>query len=240
MKLLGIDSSSLAASCALCADGELVGEYYINNKMTHSQTLMPMTQELLSRTETALDEVDLLAVTVGPGSFTGLRIGISAVKGMCFGAGKQCVAVSTLEALAYNFACRDGLICAAMDARCQQVYTALFRAKDAVVTRLTDDGAMSLDQLEELLAAKKEPVIFVGDGAALCYNKFGKNTGHALAPQGLRHQRASSVCAAALVALAEGDSCVLPAEALEPTYLRLPQAERELLKKQELANKPSD
>lgn len=237
MKLLGIDSSSLAASCALNDGGALLGEYFIHNKMTHSQTLMPMVRELLLRTDTSLSGLDALAVTVGPGSFTGLRIGIASAKGLAMGADKPCVALSTLESLAFNLGGFEGVICPAMDARRQQVYTALFKVQAGRPARLTGDMALPLAQLAKLLEERREPVIFVGDGAALCYNEFGRAAGYLLAPEALRHQRASSVCAAALAALEENPQRLICADALEPAYLRLPQAERELLEKQREAEK---
>ena len=128
MKILAIDTSSQAASTALWEDGALLGEEYIRVKLTHSQTSLPMVQTLLQHTQTSLEEVDLLAVSVGPGSFTGLRIGIAAVKGIAYALGKPCGAISTLECLAHNFLGVDALVCAVMDARCKQVYTALFRS----------------------------------------------------------------------------------------------------------------
>ncbi len=230
MKLLAVDSSSLAASAALWQEDKLLGEFFINAGLTHSQTLMPMVQQLLHTTGTALGDIDCFAVSVGPGSFTGLRIGIAAVKGMAFGLDKPCVPVSTLEGLAYNLQGFEGVVCPVMDARCQQAYTALFEAGPQGIRRLTGDSALPLEQLAALLQEQKKPLRLVGDGALMCYNSLDKNEGIATAPAALLHQRAASVGAAALRLARQGAFC--PAEALEPAYLRLPQAQRELLARQ--------
>ncbi len=232
MNLLAIDASSLPASCALYRGDVLVAEEFLHNRMTHSQTLMPMVQHMLETAGAALEEVDLVAVTVGPGSFTGLRIGIASAKGMAFGCQKPCLPVSTLEALAWNCLCHKGVVCAVMDARCAQVYTALF-ASDGCggMTPLGKDEAMALADLKDRLAQTKEPVMLVGDGAQLCYNSLEDRKNVVLAPAALRFQRASLLGMAALKALEQGKKPI-PAEELAPTYLRLPQAERELLQKQ--------
>ncbi len=231
MKILAIDSSSLAASAAIWQGDKLLGEFFINAGLTHSQTLMPMVQQLLHTTQTALEDLDCFAVSVGPGSFTGLRIGISAVKGMAFGLQKPCVAVSTLEGLACNLQGFDGILCPVMDARCQQVYTALFEAGAGGIRRLTDDAALPLEELGILLKKQKKSVILVGDGALMCYNNLDQKEGIAVAPAPLRHQRAASVGAVALQRARQGAVC--PADALVPAYLRLPQAQRELLARQQ-------
>ena len=237
MNLLAIDASSLPASCAFYRGDMLVAEEYVHNKMTHSQTLMPMVQHMLQTAGATLEEADLVAVTVGPGSFTGLRIGISSAKGMAFGCGKPCLPVSTLEALAWNCLCHKGVVCAVMDARCAQVYTALFESDGlGTLTPMGQDQALPLARLQERLAQIKEPVMLVGDGAGLCYNSLENKQNVVLAPPALRFQRASSLGMAALAALQRGVKPI-PAEELAPTYLRLPQAERELLQKQAAQNK---
>lgn len=221
--ILGIDSSAISAGCALVEGGKIVAEQFLNTRHTHSETLLPMVSGMLKNAGVALGDVERIAVTAGPGSFTGLRIGISTVKGLCMSAEKPCAAVSTLEAIAYNFIGVDGVICACMDARCKQVYNALFRSEGRVITRLCDDRAITLDELSAELARVEERVILAGDGAeitdAFTENKF------LLAPSMLRFQRGSGVCFAA-----EKLPDVKP-EALMPTYLRLPQAERERIAK---------
>lgn len=219
--ILGIDSSAITAGCALYEDGKIVAEQFLNTRHTHSETLLPMVRSMLDSAKISLSEVDKIAVTTGPGSFTGLRIGISCVKGMCFGAGLPCVPVSTLEAIAYNFVQIDGIICACMDARCKQVYNALFRSENGVITRLCEDRAITLAELSEELSALGERVMLAGDGAELTHGFTEKK--YELAPITLRFQRGSGVCLAA-----EGKP-EIAAAALIPSYLRLPQAERERL-----------
>lgn len=219
--ILGIDSSAITAGCALYKDGKIVAETFLNTSHTHSETLLPMVSTMLESAKLTLSDLDKIAVTTGPGSFTGLRIGISCVKGMCFGADKPCVPVSTLEAIAYNFMQIDGIVCACMDARCKQVYNALFRSENGVITRICEDRAISAAVLSEELAALGERVILAGDGAELM-NGFTDGK-YELAPIALRFQRGSGVCLAAL------DKPEIAAAALMPSYLRLPQAERERL-----------
>lgn len=228
MKILGIDTSSVSASAAVSEDGAILAESFVNVKLTHSQTMMPMLEAMLQNACFSLADIDAFAVTCGPGSFTGLRIGISAVKGMAFPLEKPCIGVSTLRALAYNLTGFEGFVVPAMDARCGQVYTSLFLAEKGHVTRHGEDCAVSLEELGEKLSHiwSDNPVFFVGDGAQLCYNKFQKAGKVFLAPPHLRYARASAVCLAA-----EGQQPVTAA-ALAPSYLRLPQAERELLRKQ--------
>lgn len=229
MLTLGIDTSAVAASAALWEDERLIGESFINVKLTHSQTILPMVQNLFSCCGRAISQVDQFAVSTGPGSFTGLRIGISAVKGMAFGLKKSCVPISTLEALSYNLVGQECVAVAVMDARCQQVYTASFLVGRKNVQRLTEDAALSIQELWEQISKNSGslPLVLVGDGAGLCYNSW-KEEKVLLAPEHLRFQRASSVCAAALH---HPDQRISPAQ-LTPQYLRLPQAQRELLKKQ--------
>lgn len=222
--ILGIDSSAITAGCALYEDGRLVAEEFFNTSHTHSETLLPMVKSMLDNARLTLGSVDKIAVTTGPGSFTGLRIGISCVKGMCFGAEKPCVPVSTLEAIAFNFVGIDGIVCACMDARRRQVYNALFRSENGVITRLCEDRALSLAELDSELSALNERVILAGDGAELAHAFTEKR--YELAPTALRFQRGSGVCLAA-----EGKPAVAAA-ALMPSYLRLPQAERERLEKE--------
>ena len=229
MILLGMDTSAVAASVALWEDGRIIGESFVNVRLTHSQTILPMTQNLLNACGKDISQVDEFAVSVGPGSFTGLRIGISAVKGMAFGTGKRCVPVSTLEALAYLLIGQECIAVSAMDARCQQVYAATFLVGRESVQRLTEDAALSIKQLWEQLTeiSSDLPLILVGDGAQLCYNSWESDR-VLLAPEHLRFQRASAVC---MAALPRRGLSVEPAQ-ISPQYLRLPQAQRELLQKQ--------
>ncbi len=231
MKLLALDTSSQAASAALWEDDKLLGECYANVRLTHSQTALPMTEQLFAATRQSLSDVDCFAVCIGPGSFTGLRIGIAAIKGMAFASQKPCYGVSTLEALAYKLLGQTGWICPVLDARCQQVYTALFRANDTSLTRVWGDEALSVTDLGKRLADLDGPVFLVGDGAALCYDLLsGDLPALRLAPPHIRYQHASSLGLAALRQSMSGVSAI-PAEDLNPVYLRLPQAERELLQK---------
>ena len=222
--ILGIDSSAISAGCALVDGGKIVAEEFLNTRHTHSETLLPMVSGMLKKAGFSLADVERVAVTSGPGSFTGLRIGIAAVKGLCMGVKKPCVGVSTLEAIAYNFIGIDGIICACMDARCKQVYNAIFSSENGIITRLCEDRAITLEELSAELSdrySESGKIILAGDGAELT-DKFteGKFT---LAPPALRFQRGSGVCFAA-----EKYEDIKP-EALMPTYLRLPQAERERL-----------
>lgn len=221
--ILGIDSSAISAGCALVEDRKIIAEEFLNTRHTHSETLLPMVKTMLQTAGAELSDIERIAVTSGPGSFTGLRIGIAAVKGLCMGAGKPCVGVSTLEAIAYNFLGTDGIICACMDARCKQVYNALFRSENGVISRLCEDRAITLEELLSELTSMEGKVILAGDGAEIT-NGF-TNGIFSLAPPALRFQRGSGVCFAA-----EKLPDIKP-EALMPTYLRLPQAERERLAK---------
>lgn len=222
--ILGIDSSAKTAGCALYDGEKIIAEQFMNNGDTHSQTLQPMVESMLKNAGVALSGVDRIAVTTGPGSFTGLRIGVSMVKGLAMGAGVPCVSVSTLEAIAYNFVQYDGIVCACMDARRKQVYNALFSSENGTVTRICEDRAISAQDLSVELEQYGDKVILAGDGAELMYNfTEGK---YRLAPYGLRYQRGSGVC------LASVNCADVPAAELVPVYLRLPQAERERLAKE--------
>lgn len=228
MLILGIDTAA-APCCAAVYDTDkqqTLGSVVINNKLTHSVTLMPVVSDLLRNSGITTEDIDLFAVANGPGSFTGLRIGISAVKGMAFAASKPCAAVSTLEAMAYNVAICDGIVCAAIDARCNQVYTATFLNDNGTVTRLTDEECLKADELAARLSEYDGDIILVGDGAQLvkkAADEQGINT--RLAPDPLRFQTGYGVCLAAINA-----EQITP-EQLMPMYLKLPQAQRELMAK---------
>lgn len=207
----------------------------LRSKMTHSQTILPMVEDMLKNAALTLKDVDTMAVNVGPGSFTGVRIGVAAVKGLCFAEDIPCVPVSTLESMAYNFKDMPAeyTVCAAMDARCGQVYTALFRVAGETVARLSPDEAISIEELGNRLKNFEKTVILVGDGAKLCYTTLeGVVPDLHLAPDHLRYQNAVGVASAAFHSDTRCD-----AAALQPVYLRLPQAERELKAKQSEQNK---
>jgi len=225
LNILALDTSSKACSCALWREGALAGEYFLNAGLTHSQTILPMVDSLLATMGVEAGEVDLFAVSTGPGSFTGLRIGIAAVKGMAMALNRPCVPVSTLWALALNMQQFRGYVAPVMDARRGQVYTALFRGDGAALRREWADAAVSMAELGAEIKKLTQPVILVGDGAQLCLDTLGGELPELLlAPQTLRHQRAAGVALAAQLA---GDAARCTAGELAPVYLRLSQAERE-------------
>ena len=231
MKILAIESTAKAASVCLWEEEKVLAESYQNSGLTHSRTLLPMCESMLRNCGTALEEVDVIAAAAGPGSFTGLRIGLSTAKGLAWPGEKPCCGVSTLEAMAWNLAHVDGVICCAMDARRNQVYNALFRAEEGQLIRLTPDRAISLAELFQGPGAEKETQILVGDGAELCYNyavPLGADL--ILAPPHLRYQRASGVARAAALRARQGE--LIPAADLAANYLRLSQAERERQERQ--------
>ena len=224
MITLAVDSTAAPASCCVVRDGKIVSEFYSNNGLTHSQTLMPMVEAVLKSAGITAREVDVFAVSAGPGSFTGVRIGVSLVKGLAFGKAGNTVPVSTLEAMARLHIGQKSTVCAVMDARCDQVYNAIFETTGTDVKRLCEDRAIFIENLREEIKNKKN-VIFVGDGAEMCYNRLKGAPNIALAPEHIRYQRAYGVYLASL------DKQPVDASALQPVYLRLPQAERERLKK---------
>lgn len=231
MKVLAIDSSSASACAALCDDEFLLGEYYVNIRQTHSETLMPEIGELFSRCRVAPKEIDLVAVCAGPGSFTGVRIGVSAAKGLALPKALPCAAVSSLEAAAANLPYFGGIVCPVMDARRGQFYNALFDTSSGVPERLTPDRAVSAEDLKKELEEYGKNVVFVGDGAKLCYNISIDGVSTFTAPEALRYVRAACVAEIGLRIFRAGGA--VTAEELTPFYLRLPQAERELRAKTE-------
>ena len=223
MKILALESSAIAASVALCDGERLLAEYTIENGNTHSETLLPMVEDVLARFGLTTDDVDLFAASSGPGSFTGVRIGAATLKGLAFDTNKPCLGVSTLEALAENLSLVNGLIVPVMNARRKQVYTALFCAQDGVITRLSPDDALAITELDERLAAYDGPVYLVGDG----YDITMANLTHKTmpVPDRLRRQSAYSV---AQVAYRQYLNGVHTTDAeMVATYLRPSQAERE-------------
>lgn len=229
MLMLSVDSSAAPASVCLTEDGKIIADYYLNTGFTHSQTLMAMTESVLNISGKKAEEIDVYAVNNGPGSFTGVRIGVSAVKGMAFAKDRPCIAVSTLLSMAYNCLGDHCIVCACMDARRQQVYNAVFRVRGMEVERLTEDRAISIEELITDLNMYDEQIMLVGDGAELV-SRAVQSDHIVLAPEQIRFQRAASTAAAALEAYNRGE--VLSPAALMPSYLRLSQAERERNAKQ--------
>ena len=226
MLILAFETSAKAASVALLENGKLLGESYQNTGMTHSQTLMVMAEDTLKTAGKTVKEVDAVAVAEGPGSFTGVRIGVAAAKGFAWGRELPCYGVSTLEAMAASLGIYQGYVCPVMDARRSQVYNALFHVNCGDCTRISDDRAISLQELGAELQNLTEPVFLVGDGSNLCYNTLLESVPNlVLPPEHRMHQRAVGVAMLAqkmAQAGVAGDGA-----ALTPNYLRLSQAERE-------------
>lgn len=232
MKILALDTSAKVSSVSIVTEEKVLAEFTVQLNLTHSQTIMPMCEQLLNCCQISLEEIDAFAVAKGPGSFTGLRIGLSAVKGMAYALKKPCIAVSTLDALSINGKQFDGIICCVMDARCNQVYNALYESRKNSFTKLTEDRALFIEELSQELKQLHQPVLLVGDGALLCYNKLIDQLPDLyLAAENNRYQRASSVGLAALEKAQRGE--FISASDLIPQYLRLPQAQRERMKKLE-------
>lgn len=225
MNILAIETSSKAASCAYSSGGKLIGEFYLNAGLTHSQTIMPMVYSMLSTLNAELSQVDVFAVSVGPGSFTGLRIGIAAVKGMAMAADKPCAAVSTLHCLVLNMRSFAGYVIPVLDARRDQVYTAVFNG-GGELNRISEDEALSVKELGKRIEELQGPKILLGDGAKLCWDMFAGMDNLHVAPEQLLYQRASALCEVAIIMAKENR--LIRADNLAPDYLRLPQAEREL------------
>ena len=227
MRILALETSAKSVSAAVTQDGALLAQSFLCTGLTHSRTLLPMVDAMLQNAGLPLDSMDALAVSAGPGSFTGLRIGVSALKGLAWAADKPCVGVSTLHAMARNLAHLDGalLICA-MDARRSQGYNALFEANRGTLTRLCDDRAIGLDELAAELQNDTRRKFVLGDGAALAYDHLSqRGIDCTLVPDALRWQNAVGVALTAQDALAQGEGC--SAQALSIRYLRVSQAERE-------------
>ena len=222
MLILAFESSAKAASVALVRDGRLLGQSTQISALTHSRTLLPMAEDLLKNCELKVSDVDLFAVAQGPGSFTGIRIGVSTVKGLSWAADKPCVGVSTLEALSWHGLAAGGILCPVMDARRSQVYNALFEMRDGRPVRLTEDRAIALEQLAGELSALGAPVFLMGDGAALTADYLQRHgLPFRVAPDNLLWQDGWGV------AMAAQDKPPISGEELLPVYLRLSQAERE-------------
>ena len=238
MKILALDSSGLVASVALLENDNLVAEFTVNNKKTHSQTLLPMLDEVVKAAGIELDTVDAIAIAAGPGSFTGLRIGAATVKGLSLALDKPIIPVPTLEGLAYNFWGSDRLICPIMDARRNQVYTGIYAFESGNMKVLEPQMAVDIEVIAEKLCERQQDVIFLGDGVPVFKDKLCNGLMDKLhdcgkefyfAPAHVNKQRAGAVGALALRYLEEGKTET--AEEHQPEYLRMAQAERERAEK---------
>ncbi len=234
MNILALDSTAVSASVAVSCDDRIVARFTADNGLTHSELLLPMAEAALRAANMKVSDIDLFACTAGPGSFTGVRIGVATVKGLAFGTGKPCVGVSTLAAIAENLAPLPGIYCAVMDARRGQVYTALFEYRDGEVVRLTPDEATPVSTLAQRLLSDypKHPVFLAGDGyrvALPALKAAGVNVCDT--PELLRLQSAASTALCAHRMAERGET--VTDTALSPIYLRLPQAERDRLAKQQ-------
>lgn len=223
MKILGIDTSGVAASAAIVEDGKLLSEEVLNHKLTHSQTIMPLVDEVIKKTETDIKTIDYIACSQGPGSFTGLRIGVATAKGLALGLNKKIIPVPTLDVLAYNIFGTENIVCPIMDARRSQVYSAFYTWEKGKLKRLGDYCAESIDFIIEKAKEFDKEVIFLGDGVPVHRAKLEQNENFIIAPASLSIQRASSLACAAV---ANEDKAVNGND-FEVMYLRKSQAERE-------------
>ena len=232
MMILALESSATACSVALTRDGSVLAQAFQHSGLTHSRTLLPMVDNVLNSCGESMEHVDVVAVAAGPGSFTGLRIGVATAKGLAWPADKDCAACSTLESMAWPLAHMEGkLIVCAMDARRSQVYNALFLATGDGLKRLSEDRAISLVELAEEVKKYENEKIVVGDGAKLCYNTLSEmGLSLTLAPEHLRMQSGWGVARAAEELAKQGQ--LIKGEALNAVYHRLSQAERERMEKQ--------
>lgn len=240
MKLLTIEASSVSASVCITEDMTLLAQSFQNCGLTHSTTLLPMTDHVLRTSQLKLHDLDAIAVTVGPGSFTGIRIGVATAKGIADGIGLPCIPVSSLIGNAWNVTLTDRLICPVMDARRSQLYNALFVIRNGIPVRLTEDRLILLDALREELISQEKSVLLVGDGAQLCYNTFMQTAGLdvMLTPSGLQYPAAYGTAMEAYRLYREGK--IVSAADLAPVYLRQPQAVRERLAKEAMQRVQSE
>ena len=227
MKILGLDSSGIVASAAIVEDDVLIAEYTVNYKKTHSQTLLPMLDEIAKMTELDLNSIDAIAVAAGPGSFTGLRIGSATAKGLGLALKKPLIAIPTVEGLAYNLYDISGLICPIMDARRKQVYTGIYRFTDHQLKVVEDQMAVSMETVIEKLNQYGEAVTFLGDGVPVFHEFIAEKmtVPYSFAPAHVNKQRAAAVAALGEIYYRQGKT----ETAMEhvPDYLRVSQAERE-------------
>ena len=230
MLILAFETSAKSCSAAIHDGKSLLAESYQNSGLTHSQTLMVMAEDLLKVCGKSAADVTHLAAAAGPGSFTGIRIGVSAAKGFAWGAEKPVYGVSTLESMALGLGVWSGYVCCCMDARRNQVYNAIFLAENGSLKRISEDRAIALSDLKEELAHLDGPIYLVGDGAALAHKTLSQDIPELiLPPEHRQHQRANGVALAALAAMERGENA--DGAALQPNYLRLSQAERERMEK---------
>ena len=231
MLILAFETSAKAASVALLENGKLLGESYQNTGLTHSQTLMVMAEDLLKQCGKTVDDITAVAVAEGPGSFTGVRIGVAAAKGFAWGKNIPCYGASTLEAMAETLGIFEGYVCPVMDARRSQVYNALFYVNCGVIDRFSEDRAIALSDLKTELEHIDGPIYLVGDGSDLTYRTLsGDIPDLVLPPEHRKHQRAVGVALLAAKKAAAGDPG--NGAALHPNYLRLSQAERERMERE--------
>ena len=231
MLILAFETSAKAASVALTENGRLLGESYQNTGLTHSQTLMVMAEDLLKQCGRTVNDITAVAVAEGPGSFTGVRIGVAAAKGFAWGRQLPCYGISTLEAMALSLGVWEGHICACMDARRNQVYNALFLVDNGKIERISEDRAIALTDLQEELEHIDGPIFLVGDGSMLTHKTLsGAIDSLILPPEHRMHQRAVGVALLAEKKQADGETG--DGNALSPNYLRLSQAERERMEKE--------
>lgn len=232
MKILGLDSSGLVASVAVVEDDNLLGEYTINYKKTHSQTLLPMLDEVARMIELDLNTIDAIAVAGGPGSFTGLRIGSATAKGLGLALNKSIVNVPTVDALAYNLAGSSNLVCPLMDARRNQTYTGLYRFTGNQMETLRSQCAVGIEEILAYINETKEAVTFLGDGVPVFQNYIKEilQVPYSFAPAHMNKQRAGAVAVLGMLMFAEGK--YESAADHKPEYLRLSQAERERRERQ--------
>ena len=227
MKILGLDSSGLVASVAIVCDDNLLGEYTVNYKKTHSQTLLPMLNEVAGMIELDLNTIDAIAISGGPCSFTGLRIGSATAKGLGLALNKPIVSVPTVDALAYNLAGHKDMVCPLMDARRNQTYTGLYTFNGNEMQVVREQCAVGIDEIVADINGKKVPVVFLGDGVPVFYEYIKEHckVPYSYAPAHLNKQRAGAVATLGMVYFSEGRHET--AEEHKPEYLRLSQAERE-------------
>lgn len=227
MYILALDSTAVTASAALWSDGSLMAQYMLNSGHTHSTTLLPMIRHMLETSGVSVDKIDCMACSVGPGSFTGIRIGIATVKGLAFGTDKPCIGVSSLEAMAYGMKSVNGIVCPLINARRTQYYSALFRIQDGAVTRLTEDEVILGADLDGILAEYDEPIYLTGDGYESARG-FITYPGLMYTPESYRWPTAFAVAEAAAYKLIHASpETVFTPDDLVPVYLRKTQAERE-------------
>lgn len=227
MLIFGIDTCCMAATAALMNEERMIAETVLNHKRTHSQKMMPQIEQMFRLAETEVQEVDVFAAAVGPGSFTGVRIGVATVKALAQAVGKPCAAVSTLHALAHQAEFFDGIVCPILDARRNQVYNALFHG-GAELRRLCADRALALEELLQELKREGAPVLFLGDGVPVYRAEVEQALGEQarFAPRSLRMNLGGSVAELGLQAALRGET--IPYDALLPSYVRLSQAEQAL------------